>query len=546
MKYNKVDELRMTFQPNTIQHLGVKMYSTVPPALAELIANAYDACSNFVNIDLIDNDIKSIIVKDEGIGMSFNEVNDYFLRIGRNRREENQKNECEKRQPTGKKGLGKLALFGIGDTIEIITTKEGETVSFILDWNEILKCPDTEYKPKYNRTPAQNGDIGTKIILTNLKRKTGFPLEDYAISIAKMFDFADDFIVNISLNGENKIEIDNKTKYKNIDSEFEWNIQDIIEKIESNYEFQNEVQGKIVTTEKPLKPNLRGVTLFANGRLINLPEFFVDSESSHFYSYATGWLNVNFLDLFDDDLIATNRQSIDWEHSQTQNLKDLLSRCILLIEKEWREKRKDQKRNKVKAETNINVEHWYATLPNEIQDKVEGIVNIVDDASQLPEEAQQETIRLLHELVPEYPNLHWRNLEPEIQVVSEKYYQNNDYYSAFIEGLKRYVSEVKKKTGKANIDERALMQAVFNKRVLSVTKKYSKIDGTPFDNRTIDNIEVAQQMLSEGIVTGGGNPIQHEEIQELSLTGLFSEKDCLDFLSLLSHLFKRLNNSEAP
>ncbi|WP_232816101.1 ATP-binding protein [Chryseobacterium capnotolerans] len=55
--------------------------------------------------------------------MSFDEVNNYFLRIGRNRREENQESQCG-RIPTGKKGLGKLALFGIGDKITISTSKE--------------------------------------------------------------------------------------------------------------------------------------------------------------------------------------------------------------------------------------------------------------------------------------------------------------------------------------------------------------------------------------------------------------------------------------
>ena len=39
------DKLLMTFEANTIKHLVVKMYSNMPPALAELIANAYDACA---------------------------------------------------------------------------------------------------------------------------------------------------------------------------------------------------------------------------------------------------------------------------------------------------------------------------------------------------------------------------------------------------------------------------------------------------------------------------------------------------------------------
>ena len=78
------------------------------------------------------------------------------------------------------------------------------------------------------------------------------------------------------------------------------------------------------------------------------------------------------------------------------------------------------------------------------------------------------------------------------------------------------------------------------------TKKYKKTDGSPFDTHTIQNIEEGHKMLSEGIVVGGRNPLQHEEHKQLSTSGLFSEKDCLDFLSLLSHLFKRLDDAETP
>src|SRR5690606_40896013 len=127
-------KLFMKFEANTIQHLGVKMYSTMPPALAELIANAYDACATEVHIKLYDIDEKVVVVQDNGTGMSFDEVNDYFLRIGRNRREEKQESQCG-RIPTGKKGLGKLALFGIGDKINIQTFQESEGVSFNLNWN---------------------------------------------------------------------------------------------------------------------------------------------------------------------------------------------------------------------------------------------------------------------------------------------------------------------------------------------------------------------------------------------------------------------------
>ena len=67
---------------------------------------------------------KQIEVIDDGVGMDFEEINDKFLRIGRKRRDEgDNKSPSGIRKVTGRKGLGKLAFFGIGDLIEIITIK---------------------------------------------------------------------------------------------------------------------------------------------------------------------------------------------------------------------------------------------------------------------------------------------------------------------------------------------------------------------------------------------------------------------------------------
>lgn len=538
------DRLFMKFEANTIQHLGVKMYSTMPPALAELIANSYDACATEVHIKLYDKDEKKVIVQDNGSGMSFEEVNNYFLRIGRNRREEKQESQCG-RIPTGKKGLGKLALFGIGDKINITTFQEAEGISFNLDWNEILSTTGKDYEPNFERLDNQDSEKGTTITLTELKRKTGFPIQDYADNIAKLFNFPEDFVIYISLNDEAPIKIDSKTKYQKIEPEFKWEIQEIILLNEKDYSEKQEIQGSIITTEKPLKANLRGVTLFANGRMVNAPEFFGPSESSHFYSYTTGWLNVDFIDNWEEDVISTNRQSIDWENPKTAELREYLASCLALIERQWREFRKEKKKRAISEKVSINVGQWIERLPENVQTPVESIVNLLDDTPELSEDIQQKVTQLLHQIAPEFANLHWRNLEDEIRIASEKYYQNEDYYTAFIEGLKKYISEVKKKSDISNMLDRNLMQAVFNGKLL-VSKKYKKTDSTDFDKLTIQNIEEGHKLLSEGIVVGGRNPLQHEEHIELSKTGLFSEKDCLDFLSLLSHLFKRLKDSETP
>jgi len=80
-------------------------------------------------------------------------------------------------------------------------------------------------------------------------------------------------------------------------------------------------------------------------------------------------------------------------------------------------------------------------------------------------------------------------------------------------------------------------------KVLQVAAKYNKPDGTSFHADTYKCIEEGQKYLSMGIVSGARNPISHEEISDLRDSGLFTEKDCLDVLSLLSHLFKGLDDA---
>jgi signal transduction histidine kinase len=94
------DLLEMRFDPNTIEHLGVKMYATLPPVIAEIVSNSYDAEAKNVKIWLYDETSeKKIIIEDDGHGMSFDDINNQFLRIGRNRRKDtdSQKSKNNKR-----------------------------------------------------------------------------------------------------------------------------------------------------------------------------------------------------------------------------------------------------------------------------------------------------------------------------------------------------------------------------------------------------------------------------------------------------------------
>jgi uncharacterized protein (TIGR02391 family) len=538
--------LAMSFDPNTIEHLGVRMYSQIPTAIAELVANSYDADAKNVVISLYDNGDKKIIVQDDGIGMTFDEINKYFLKIGRNRRDEGQIKSPSGRTMTGKKGLGKLALFGIGDTIEVTTVKKGEMVQFRMNWQDLKNTKESNYTPQVISRKECDDKPGTTITLSDLKRKSPFDVEDLAISLSKLFSLFDNSFKVIAKKDGVEISVDNNLKYSNLDEEFRFSFPNYLKKIEEDYPSKDEISGAIITTEKPLKPEMRGITLFANGRLVNSPEFFGRSESSHFYSYVTGWLDVDFVDNWKEDVISTNRQSLNWDLDNTKALRDFLQTILSEIQKDWREERKQKRRKTLTEKLKIDIGEWYGKLPSDIQPKVESIVDSIEK-SELSSDNQTNTVANIHALIPEYPYYHWRHLHKEIRSVSSKYYENQNYYGAFLESVKKYINAVRQKSGVGHEPtEDDLMAKAFhhNSGSLTVTSNYRRTNGSEFSPDTLENIQQGQFHFSKGVIAGGRHPVAHEEIRDLRESGLFSEKDCLDLLSLLSHLHSRLDNAK--
>lgn len=544
------EKLSMSFDPNTIQHLGIKMYSNLPAAIAELVANSYDADARSVVINLIDTKgNRSLTVKDTGHGMTFEEINNCFLRIGRNRRSELASRSPEGRVVTGKKGLGKLALFGIGNEIRIITKKRGghEKVSFSMKWQDILDCKDKTYEPSFIREEVAGDDGYTEITILELKRKTAFDPYGLAQSLAKMFNLFDStFQVLVCHNGQDKIDVNNDLKYKELAPQFTWEYPGDFNGFDFSYSHSKEIRGKIISTAKPLQPHLRGITLFANGRLVNLPEFFGRPESSHFYSYTTGWLDIDFIDVDnnvgDDDLISTNRQSLDWEKDETILLRDFLQKILAYVQRNWRERRKEINKTETKATTGIDRGKWLGSIPKEKADIISAALETISDPDSKEEPA---TIleKAIHEIVPEYATLHWRFLNSNItQSPSvERLYHQENYFQAASEAVKLYIAKVRAISNATDTSDANMMLRVFGNDNNSVISLTNRKDGIERD------IEQGQKYYSGGVVTGFKNPVvSHATEDDLKRRGLFSEKDCLDVLSLLSHLFDRLEKRVSP
>lgn len=529
--------LEMRFEPKTIEHLGVRMYSTLPPALAELISNAYDADSSSVALKFTErNGVPvSINVIDDGHGMSVDDIQKKFLVIGRNRRiEEGDKPTVRfGRLPTGKKGLGKLALFGLAKVITVDTVKNRKRNRFVLDWDKLMAAEGI-YSPIADLVDQDtDSPNGTTIKLSELKRQSSFDVEGLADGLSKIFIVDSSF--NISLVGPRgeKLHVDNERRYSQLNKEFEWSVDDFIDE---DSEFKGKVVGGLYTGETPLKPNsgLRGISVFSRGKLVNAPEFFSNSTSSHFFQYLTGWIQADFIDLLAEDVISTNRQSINWDNEEMKVFRDFLSDVVSKVNSSWREQRKNKKDDQVKSITGIDTQQWMSTMPKDIAEHTSEILDVLSGEDALTKFTP--IIEALHKIVPEYPLLHWRHLNDNMRGRVEAYYKNKQYGDAADQGAKIYCQLIRELTGLTE-DGVDLTGKAFS----SKNKPYLEIND--LNSVTGLNMQQGQDFLSRGLIQGFRNPISHAPLDSLVPT-VFSELDCLNILSLISYLMQRVESAK--
>ena len=528
--------LKMRFDPRTVRHLGLKMYSHLPAALSEIISNAYDAYATKVGVILKENkgSPESIIIMDDGIGLSFSDINEKFLVIGRNRRDDEPlNNPLFKRKPTGKKGLGKLALFGVARTITIETVQKGKCTEFVLDY-DVLTASKGDYPPTIlkNNVDTDKPD-GTKLTLTNLKRKSKFDVSGLIDSLSRIFIFDPNFQVAIVSPDNTRNILNNEHKYATIDIEFEWDVA-TLETVKSATGNHKEISGKLITTKKPIPPSsgLRGITLYSRGKLVNLPEYFSESTSSHFYSYLTGWINVDFIDDMEEDVISTNRQSLVWDDPEISKLLIFLRKIISSIRGDWRTKRKKEKQKQTEKITGIDTQKWVGSVPDEMKPNLEKLLEALDGAD--VSESFEPAVQALHSIVPDYPLLHWRHLHPKLKNRVEKYYKNKMYGEAADQAAKIYCEVLRNITG-SKLDGRALIQPIF-------AGKPPRVRINDFKTKSDQNIQEGQALLSEGLIAGFRNPASHDAIDTI-VPSVFSELDCLNILSLTSHLLFRMDKA---
>ena len=117
------EKYALTLGVGVLDHLGIRLYSDTPAVLSEVVANAWDADAKRVEVE-VKND--TITISDDGHGMSLEDINQRYLHVGYDRRKESALSEEFHRPVMGRKGIGKLSLLSIAETIEVHTVKKLE------------------------------------------------------------------------------------------------------------------------------------------------------------------------------------------------------------------------------------------------------------------------------------------------------------------------------------------------------------------------------------------------------------------------------------
>lgn len=154
-----MEKLKYVIEDDKIVELfGVQNFTNKESAILELVKNAYDAGASNLNIKFENN---SIILVDDGCGMSYDTLKYRWTKIGNSTKEYEFLDENnEIRIYSGSKGIGRFALARLGGNIEIISKSINERgAKWKTDWSETtLEYIDYDVK-------------GTKITINQLRDK---------------------------------------------------------------------------------------------------------------------------------------------------------------------------------------------------------------------------------------------------------------------------------------------------------------------------------------------------------------------------------------
>ena len=343
---------------SVLNHLGRNLYRSFVTVLGEAISNAWDADAENVWID-IDRDNATLVVKDDGIGMTAEMFQKQFLRVGYSKRRNGNAFSPSGRPFIGRKGIGKLALLSSADKITVLTKTKDQSVYVggVIDNQGLDEAITHDLEPdqyplgSVDNIEALSGytsdhDHGTIMYFENIKDGIRNTLEHLKKVIALYFRFSliDDkfkiFVNDETIDDSCLSDLMEKTQ-------FLWTINGVSDpyagRLLENFSKENEhknisvavsVKGFIASTKHYRDRSIHGtgervsVDLFVNGRLRERDILRHISFSRVVENYLYG--QIHFDDLDDEkDRFTSSREAVVANDPKFAKILDVLRSEVL-------------------------------------------------------------------------------------------------------------------------------------------------------------------------------------------------------------------------
>ncbi|MEZ3145550.1 ATP-binding protein [Halobaculum sp. MBLA0143] len=177
------EEVTFTVDSRLLEELGENLVTRNHVALAELVKNAYDA--DATEVDLIfenaregDEDSR-IIVRDDGTGMTTDDIRDGWMRVATTDKLQNPRTEKYGRKKAGDKGIGRFAVRRLADELYLTSvskdpvTDQYQRIRMNFDWERFERQLDLDEIPVRIEVERLNStadvEAGTTLELVDLR-----------------------------------------------------------------------------------------------------------------------------------------------------------------------------------------------------------------------------------------------------------------------------------------------------------------------------------------------------------------------------------------
>jgi hypothetical protein len=347
---------------SVLNDLGRNLYRSFITVLGEAISNSWDADAKNVWV-YVDKERNTFVIKDDGEGMSKDDFQNKFLKIGYSKRKAGGNVSKKGRPYVGRKGIGKLALLSCADTVSVISKRmEQGYIGGTIDNSGLDKAITEDltpqqyelkgYRASVFKKYTKNHDQGTIVYFEKIKKGIKHSLAFLKKYIALYFRFSlldedfNIFVGNEKITHECLKDLAAKTQ-------FLWQVNDMVDpyighlreggalKEEKQFQLEGNIEGFIASVKRPRDLKIIttdekvGVDLFVNGRLRERDILKHIPTARVVESYLYG--QIHFNDLDDEvDRFTSSREGIVADDPKYKKLLGTLrNKVISKILEDW-------------------------------------------------------------------------------------------------------------------------------------------------------------------------------------------------------------------